>query len=447
MGARLDRPPLRQDGPALSRRTGQRRSLGPRWRRDADGPAAAGRCRDDGRRVGRLPQREPATTRRRRGRGQEDPEALRRDYRSTPGRIPSSACWVGSRPQTSSISQCTAGTTRSVPATGSTSSRARPSIRSRSAARTSRAGHRSSSSTHARSAAGRSSSAATAGSPRRSFRSVRPPSWRRCGRSTTRSPSTSRSSSIARRSLRRTQGGGQGRRPCRRGGHPRGDRRRARRRRWAGRDDRPTRCRGPPSSGTRRARPERGRPIVDVSRLPVLRPSVASAVVARGARQGRTPRWLTSTQVDRRSGSASSGFGRRGSPGPPTLSTRCRAPGSVPPAGQAASSRQLWTGLRWRRPTSSRSRQPSYRARRRPSRSRHREPGRRRTRCPAATGRLRAGGPVGRRGRRHDVVVRTVAGSRPPPDTRRDRNTDLHRPPHDRRSSEAGRASGPIDLR
>ena len=76
------------------------------------------------------------------------------------------------------------------------------------------------------------------------------------------------------------------------------------------------------------------------------------------------------------------------------------------------------------------------------------ERGRRRARCPAATGRLRAGRPLGRRGRRDDVVVRTRAGSRPPPDTRR-------RPEHGRspsaarpaRPPQAGRGSRPVDLR
>ena len=117
------------------------------------------------------------------------------------------------------------------------------------------------------------------------------------------------------------------------------------------------------------------------------------------------------------------GLRTRGSPGPPTRSTRGRAPGSVRPAGQAASSRQLWTGLRWRRPTLSRSRQPRYRAR--PMAARGRTGGARRDveldvpQPPKASSRRH----VGRRGRGDDLVVRTGAGSRPPPDTRRDRNT------------------------
>ena len=64
------------------------------------------------------------------------------------------------------------------------------------------------------------------------------------------------------------------------------------------------------------------------------------------------------------------------------------------------------------------------------------ERGRRGARCPAATGRLRAGGPLGRRGRRDDVVVRPRAGSRPPPDTGR-------RPEHGRSRSAARRARHP----
>ena len=138
--------------PPLPRRPGQRRSLGPRWRRDADRPAAPRRCRDDGRRLGRLPQRDAAAARGGRGRGEADPEAVQARHRSMPGRTRSSVCWAATRRPTSSISRSTVDTTRTAPATGSTSSRARRSTRSRSAAPTSPVGRRSCSSTPARSA-------------------------------------------------------------------------------------------------------------------------------------------------------------------------------------------------------------------------------------------------------------------------------------------------------